>query len=129
MNKVILVGYVDKAFDGKEAVNFRPVGEHEVISFRMCTYEGKNKEGKALYEHHNIEGWDKPWLRDTLAAGSYVVVDGRLKNDSYERDGRKVYVTRVVAERIETPKADSTAAPRPAAAPRAPQAPANDMPF
>lgn len=43
--------------------------------------------------------------------GAMVTVEGKLQNDSYERDGRKQYMTQVVARRVEVGKHQPTEAP------------------
>jgi len=52
-------------------------------------------------------------LAPHLTKGLAIMVEGKLRKDSYERDGRPYYVTRVEAARIEflTPKPKNDAPP------------------
>ena len=41
---------------------------------------------------------------DVLTKGAYVIVDGRLEQSSWEKDGKRYSKIEVIAESVETPK-------------------------
>lgn len=60
-------------------------GDREEVSFIPVTTFGKTAENCEKY----------------LAKGRKVAVQGRIKTGSYEKDGRKVYTTDIIASRVE----------------------------
>ena len=96
VNKVTLLGNLGK--DPEYKVISSGVG---VCSFSLATTDRiKNQSGEYedRTEWHNIECWRG--LADTcskyLKKGSKIYLEGRLKTDSYERDGVTRYMTRIV---------------------------------
>lgn len=75
------------------------------------------KDGKWVDETdwNEIVIFDKSTMRyvsENVAAGDYVRVEGRLRQNSYERDGDKVYVVELICDnfsRQPKKKADSDA--------------------
>jgi single-strand DNA-binding protein len=95
-NHVTLVGRLNddpKSFGTKTSV----------VAFRIGVYRGKDKEsGKGLYDNVNIKAFgelaDK--AMENLKKDSDVIVTGRISTGSYEKDGKKVYTTDIVAGNI-----------------------------
>lgn len=118
-NKVELVG----SLGADPEVRYTNSGT-TVLSFRVATTERwKDASGaqKEETEWHSIVAFGKiadesaPHLRK----GSYVRVEGKLKTESYEKDGQKRYTTKIHASHIAPaafPKSDH-AAPAPAGNP------------
>lgn len=53
------------------------------------------------------------WLSENVEPGDYVRVEGRLRQNSFERDGEKVYVVELIADqfsRAPKKRADEAAA-------------------
>jgi single-strand DNA-binding protein len=97
MNKVILIGRITKDIDlkytesNKAVASFtlaidRTFGEKKETDFINCCIWGKQAEN----------------LKKYCGKGSQIAVDGRIQTRNYDdKDGKKVYVTEVVAENIQ----------------------------
>lgn len=100
VNKVILVGNLGKDAETK----FTP-GGIAVTKFSIATSrrwkDQQSGEWKEETDWHNIVLWRSENLANYLLKGKQVYVEGRLQTRNYEdKDGRKVYVTEVVAEEV-----------------------------
>ena len=86
MNKVILAGRIGQDPTFKLLAN-----ENSVANFSVATTEVKNVNGEKQThtEWHNIAVWKKlaNFVNDYLKKGDQVLVEGRLKYDTYEKDG------------------------------------------
>ena len=117
VNKVILVGHVGKGPELK-----RTQGGKAVLKFSLATsekYKNKAGEQQESTEWHNCVCWDR--LAETMAKylvkGKQVFVEGKLKTDSYEKDGVKKYSTNIVALGIQLLGSKSSGSARPDAGP------------
>jgi single-strand DNA-binding protein len=65
-------------------------------------YQDKNNEWKDETSFFDVETWGKVAERcaEQLQKGRPVYVEGRLKQESWERDGQKQSKVRIVAERV-----------------------------
>jgi len=95
VNHVILVGNV-----GKD-----PEVNSSVSSFSLATSETyKNKAGEKVTntEWHNVVCFGQ--LADIVAKhvkkGSHIYLEGKIKYESYEKDGVKKYSTKIIANQI-----------------------------
>lgn len=126
MNKVILSGRLGADPDLRGTV----------LKLRLATSE-RRKDSEGNWSDHTewhsivIFGKRAEALSRLLAKGSRVLVEGKLRTSSWEKDGQKQYKTEVAADDLELldGKRDS-GGPRPAA----PAQPAvdydvDDMPF
>lgn len=93
-NLVILIGRLGKDPETKQ------VGDTTLCVFTLCTSEKyKNKQGEKVEDTtwHNIEIWGK--LADVagqyLKKGSQIYVEGKIKMDTYEKDGEKRTATKI----------------------------------
>ena len=98
VNKVILVGNLGKDAETK----FTPSGT-SVTTFSIATgrrwKDQQTGEWKDETDWHNIVMWRAENVATYLTKGKQVYVEGRLQTRNYEnKEGRKVYVTEVVAE-------------------------------
>jgi len=101
VNKVILIGNLGKDPEQK----FTPAGQ-SVAKFSLATSDRwKDKatgDAKESTEWHNVVCW--AGLADVaakyLTKGSTVYVEGRLQTRSWEKDGKKQYMTEVVASEL-----------------------------
>jgi single-strand DNA-binding protein len=124
VNKVILIGHLGKDAETK----FTPSGTART-KFTLATNrrwkDQQTGEWKEETDWHNIVLWRAENLANYLTKGKQIYVEGRLETRNYDdKDGRKVYVTEVVADEVlllggrgDAPGADQAAV----SAPRGPQ--------
>src|SRR5579872_555975 len=100
VNKVILIGHL-----GKDAeTRFTPAGV-SVTSFSVATNrrwkDQQSGEWKEETDWANVVLWRQENLANYLTKGKQVYVEGRLQTRSYDdKDGKKQYMTEVVAEDV-----------------------------
>jgi len=99
-NRVTLIGRL-----GKDPELRTTSGGKKVASFSMATgYRYKDGEDwKEIPTWHNIVLWNKMAEQAMSAAkGVRVFVEGRVTNRSYDnKEGVKIYVTEVIADKFE----------------------------
>ncbi|MCP8971226.1 single-stranded DNA-binding protein [Ectobacillus ponti] len=100
MNRVILVGRLTK----DPELRFTPSGV-AVATFTLAVNRAfSNQQGEREADFINCVVWRKPAenVANFLKKGSLAGVDGRLQTRNYEgQDGKRVYVTEVVAESVQ----------------------------
>jgi single-strand DNA-binding protein len=99
LNEVTLMGHLGKDAETKHTPNGKQVTNFSIATNRSWK---KGDEWVKETDWHNVVAWQ---VRDeTLAEllkGSLVMVKGRLQMRNYEnKEGRKVYVTEVVAQDV-----------------------------
>ena len=101
MNKAILIGRLGKDPELKQLSD-----NNAVCSVSMATSEKrKDKSGQVVEstEWHNLTFWGSQ--AETIAKfctkGSQLMVEGKIKTESYEKDGQKVYSTKIVVHQFE----------------------------
>jgi single-strand DNA-binding protein len=100
VNKVILVGHLGRDAETK----FTPGGA-AVTQFSVATnrrWKDKDSgEWKDETDWSNVVLWRSENLANYLTKGKQVYIEGRLRTRNYEdKDGKKVYVTEVVADDV-----------------------------
>lgn len=74
-------------------------------NFTLATERPKKSEGgyQGIVTWHKIVAWGKnaEFCQNYLKKGSKVFISGRIDNHTYERDGRKIFVHKVVAENVQ----------------------------
>ena len=98
-NKVILIGNV-----GKDP-EIKTINETKVAKFSLATSESyKDKQGvrKTITEWHNIECWGNlaGIIESYVKKGSQLLIEGKSKTNSWEKDGEKKYMTVVKVENL-----------------------------
>ena len=98
LNKVQLIGNLGK----DPEIRFTPEGK-QVATFSMAVNRTfKNKEGESIDDTQwfNIEAWTglAKVVEDHLKKGDRIYIEGRLKTESYEKDGETKYFTKVVVK-------------------------------
>ncbi|MED4234429.1 single-stranded DNA-binding protein [Priestia megaterium] len=100
MNRVVLVGRLTKDVE----LRYTPSGA-AVATFTLAVNRTfTNQQGEREADFINIVVWRRQAenAANFLKKGSLAGVDGRLQSRSYEgNDGRRVYVTEVVAESVQ----------------------------
>lgn len=112
MNRVILVGRLTKDPDLRYTPNGVPVATFTLAVNRTFS----NQQGEREADFINCVVWRRPAenVANFLKKGSLAGVDGRIQTRNYEgNDGKKVYVTEVVAESVQflEPKNSSNHSP------------------
>ncbi len=99
MNKVILKGVITRDIDLRYTKNEIAVARFTVATKRNIA----NKDGKYESDYiscvayqHNAE-----MINKYFSKGSGILVEGHIQTGSYEKEGKKVYTTDVVVERVE----------------------------
>ena len=97
MNKVILIGRLTRDPELRYTGNNTPVATFSLAVNRSFT----NQNGEREADFINCVVWRKlaETVKNYLSQGSQVAVEGRIQTRNYDdKDGKKVYVTEVVAE-------------------------------
>ena len=97
MNKVILMGRLTKDPDTK----YTQTTNKQVVSFTLAVNRRFSKEKEA--DFINIVSWNKTaeFCSKYFKKGQQVGVIGKIQTRNYEdKDGKKVYVTEVIAEEV-----------------------------
>ena len=100
VNKVFLIGHL-----GRDAeTRFTPSGV-ACTRFSVATTRSwkdhQSDEWKEETNWTNVTAWRKENLANYLTKGKQVHVEGRLQSRNYnDQEGRKVYITEVIAEDI-----------------------------
>ncbi|MGE6618787.1 single-stranded DNA-binding protein [Bacillus mycoides] len=99
LNRTILVGRLTKNPD----LRYTPNGV-AVATFTLAVNRQFKKDGQQEADFINIVVWKKiaENVANYLKKGSLAGVDGRLQTRNYDgQDGKRVYVTEVVAESVQ----------------------------
>ncbi|MHC5298490.1 single-stranded DNA-binding protein [Listeria welshimeri] len=100
MNRVVLVGRLTKDPD----LRYTPAGA-AVATFTLAVNRPfTNQQGEREADFINCVVWRKPAenVANFLKKGSLTGVDGRVQTRNYEgNDGKRVYVTEIVAESVQ----------------------------
>ncbi|HAA9000834.1 TPA_asm: single-stranded DNA-binding protein [Listeria monocytogenes] len=100
MNRVVLVGRLTKDPD----LRYTPAGV-AVATFTLAVNRTfTNQQGEREADFINCVVWRKPAenVANFLKKGSLAGVDGRVQTRNYEgNDGKRVYVTEIVAESVQ----------------------------
>lgn len=100
MNRVVLVGRLTKDPDLRYTPNGVPVATFTLAVNRTFT----NQQGEREADFINCVIWRRPAenVANYLKKGSLAGVDGRIQSRSYDgQDGKRVYVTEVVADSVQ----------------------------
>jgi len=100
MNRVVLVGRLTKDPELRYTPNGVPVATFTLAVNRTFT----NQQGEREADFINCVIWRKPAenVANFLKKGSLAGVDGRVQTRSYDgQDGKRVYVTEIMAESVQ----------------------------
>ncbi|AZV45635.1 single-stranded DNA-binding protein [Peribacillus asahii] len=100
MNRVVLVGRLTKDPDLRYTPNGVPVATFTLAVNRTFS----NQQGDRDADFINCVVWRKPAenVANYLKKGSLAGVDGRIQTRNYEgQDGKRVYVTEIVADSVQ----------------------------
>jgi len=96
LNKVMLIGHLGK----DPEMSYTPSGV-AVCKFTLATnesYKGDDGNWIEKTEWHNIVAWRKlaEICSQYLKKGSKIYAEGKIQTDTYEKDGKKNYFTKIV---------------------------------
>lgn len=100
LNRVVLVGRLTKDPDLRYTANGTAVANFTIAVNRPFS----NQQGDREADFINCVIWRKPAesLANYMSKGSLIGVDGRIQTRSYDgQDGKRVYVTEVVADTVQ----------------------------
>jgi single-strand DNA-binding protein len=100
VNKVILIGHL-----GRDAETKFTTGGAAKTTFAIATSrrwkDKQTEEWKEETDWHNVVLWRQENVANYLTKGKQIYVEGRLQTRNYEdKDGKKVYITEVVADDV-----------------------------
>lgn len=98
INRVILIGNVVRDFELQKTQS-----GISKASFSIATNRPRAQDGTQNADYPQIVAWRKTAeiCAQYLHKGSRVAVEGRIQTRSYDKDGRKIYVTEVVADTVQ----------------------------
>ncbi len=96
MNKTILIGNIVNDLELRKTSTNK-----SVIEFRIAINEGYGD--KKTTEYINVVAWENlaDRLQNYCGKGSKIMIEGKIKTDSYEKNGQKIYKTYVKADNVE----------------------------
>lgn len=100
MNKVVLIGRLTRDPDLRYPSTNVPVANFTIAVNRPF----ENQNGERVADFINIIVWRKQAenVKKYIGKGSLVAVEGRIQTRNYEgQDGKRVYVTEVVADSVQ----------------------------
>ena len=106
MNIAILIGRLTRDPELRYLPNTgTPICRFTLAIDRSLSKEKKQEledEGKQTADFISVSAWGKQGehCANYLEKGRLVAVQGRIQTGSYEKDGRRVYTTEVVAQRV-----------------------------
>jgi len=100
INKVILVGHVGKDPSVNYVKQDLPVAK---FSFATTETFKKDNEKHTVTEWHQVEVWRSlaKVVEQYVKKGSHLYIEGKLKTDSYDKNGVTVYSTKIVCSSFE----------------------------
>jgi single-strand DNA-binding protein len=94
-NNTVLVGRITKALEMKTTTN-----GVNVLSFTLAINKKVKEKDQVSYISCVSFNKTAEILNQYADKGSLVLVDGELQSRSYEKDGKTVYVTEVIVNRV-----------------------------
>lgn len=102
MNTVNIIGNLARDPQIRATQSGKAVASFTVATNRNVTVNGEKKQ---LTDWVSVTAWGSlaEAIGNSLKKGSYVFVSGRFSTRSYEKDGKKIYVSEVVASVVAIP--------------------------
>ena len=96
INKVFIVGNITRDPEKRKA------GETPLIQFGIAVNEWR-KEGEQYTNYFDVTVWGNRAVKlaDMLHKGQKVTVEGRLRYETWERDGQKRSKVTIIADNVE----------------------------
>ena len=99
MNSVALIGRLTR----DPEVRYGGASQTAVARFSIAVDRQRGRDGEQTADFINIVCFGKTaeLVEKYMGKGRLVGITGRIQTGSYEKDGRKVYTTDVIADRVE----------------------------
>lgn len=99
MNKVILMGRLTRDPEVRYGNDNKPVARYSIAVDRRY----KDQNGNYPTDFFNLVSFGNTasFVEKYLRKGTKIVVDGELRNNNYEKDGKTVYQDQIVANSVE----------------------------
>ncbi|MBM4284009.1 MAG: single-stranded DNA-binding protein [Deltaproteobacteria bacterium] len=131
VNRVILVGHLGADPELRYTASGKAVARFNLATSESFTDQQGNRQDRT--EWHRIVVWDKlaEICGQYLSKGSLVYIEGRIRSDTWEKDGVKRYSYEIVASnmRMLGPRRSAEREPEPPFEPPVGGAPEDDIPF
>ena len=97
MNKVVLVGRLTRDPETRQA------GETTVTRFSIAVDRRYKHDGGQTADFPSVVAFGKTaeFIEKYFHKGMKIALEGRLQTGSYEKDGKRIYTTDVIAEAVE----------------------------
>lgn len=96
MNIVALIGNLTKDVELRYTTDQKPIAR-----FSIAVNDGYGEKQKTSFINIVVFGKQAENADKYLSKGDKVAIHGRIQTGSYEKDGRTIYTTDIIAERIE----------------------------
>jgi single-strand DNA-binding protein len=94
MNRIVLIGRLTKEPELRTTSNGK-----DIVNFSIAVNKKFKKDEADFFSVQAWEGTAR-YVAEYLGKGRLVAIDGRLETRNYEKDGKKVYITEVIAEQV-----------------------------
>ena len=98
MNSVVLIGNLTRDPDVRYTTSNDPVC---VAKFSLAINSGYGDNQRTAYPEIVVFGKQAENCERFLSKGAKVCVSGEIQTGSYEKDGNKIYITNVKANKVE----------------------------
>lgn len=97
MNRVILIGRLTKDPE------IRTSGNYTIASFSIAVDRKFKRDGEPEADFFNCTAFNKTaeFIEKYCKKGTKMVVEGRIQNDNYEKDGVKHYSVKIMVDSLE----------------------------
>ena len=96
MNIVVLIGNLTKDVELRYTTDQKPIAR-----FSIAVNDGYGEQKRTNYIPIVVFGKQAENADRYLSKGSKVAVNGRIQTGSYEKEGRTIYTTDIIASNIE----------------------------
>lgn len=104
MNRVILIGRLTKDPEIRTSNNYT------IASFSLAVDRKFKREGETEADFFNCTAFNKTaeFVEKYCKKGTKMVVEGRIQNDNYEKDGVKHYGVKIMVDSLEFAESKSS---------------------
>jgi single-strand DNA-binding protein len=97
MNRVILIGRLTKNPE------IRTSGNYTIASFSLAVDRKFKRDGEPEADFFNCTAFNKTaeFVEKYCKKGTKMVVEGRIQNDNYEKDGVRHYGVKIMVDSLE----------------------------